>query len=451
MIFNILDTSAIIAKPDVFTTMYHDEYIVLSDMVFEELDILKGNSGNKGFNARQALRILSDDIVALEEPVPDVCSGKATMFQAKDNPHAPKILFFPLEFPGLEDAREVYDTDRYLVALGFKLQERLHSTDVVNIITQDKAILVRTKLLQGSVDSTRATLAASSLELDDNGKELSSGVITLDVSPDVINEMYRTNMTSIDDSIPVNTGVIFRSGNQSAIGISDGGGTARLIDDCVYMSGVRPRGARQAIAANHLMGSHYYDTEFLGSLSGRAGSGKTMLALAAGLERVSNGEYSRIIVFRPTETVGRDLGFLPGTMEEKMEPWKKAIDDVLRAIGVEDSISIGKGRRNHVPVEDIVSVESINHVRGRTLNDSFVIIDEAQNLEYDVLRTVLSRLGSGSAAVLTWDASQIDNPFLSNSGTSTPEGLLRDIMPNKAVWNITLNRPERGGVSALIP
>lgn len=195
-----------------------------------------------------------------------------------------------------------------------------------------------------------------------------------------------------------------RSSSQSVLASVSGSSVSRIEEKDAF--GVHGRSAEQRIALHHLLN----DDIKVVSLGGPAGTGKTFLALAAGLQQTieRNPLYKRVLVFRPLQAVGNEnLGYLPGTEEEKMGPWAAAIYDALDNImGNSDS---GFTLRKEIEDRNALEVIPVTHIRGRTLNNAFIIIDEAQNLERNVILSVLSRLGEGSKAVLSWDAAQTDN------------------------------------------
>lgn len=234
-----------------------------------------------------------------------------------------------------------------------------------------------------------------------------SGMERLEVDIEILNYLFREGRIEVSQvDLPVtssvNTGAILTAGNSSAL-------TVRRDDFLYVVHGDRPafgavgRSAEQKIALEHLL-----DKEVpIVSMGGPAGTGKTLLALAAGLEQTleQRGEdrYNKVIVFRPLLAVGnQNLGYLPGNEEEKMNPWAAAVYDALEAVTTRSTIeeAVRQGRLEVLPV---------THIRGRTLNKAFIVIDEAQNLDRATLLTVLSRLGQGSKAVFSWDASQRDN------------------------------------------
>ncbi len=266
------------------------------------------------------------------------------------------------------------------------------------------------------------------------------GVVELAVRADTIDELYELGVSDVAEAadLPVNTGVILESSNQSALGITAGDGKVRLASDR-SLFGVRGRNAEQRLALNLLAD----DNIGILSIGGPAGTGKSVLALAAGLESVlERKSHRKVMIFRPLYAVGgQDLGFLPGTEDEKMRPWTDAVGDALGAIANEHV-------REEVERQELVEVLPLTYIRGRTLTDVFVIIDEAQNLERSVLLTALSRLGPGSRVILTHDVAQRDNLRVGrHDGIASVVASLRG---HQLFAHVTLSRSERSAIAALV-
>ena len=185
-------------------------------------------------------------------------------------------------------------------------------------------------------------------------------------------------------------------------------------------------------------------------LEGGAGTGKTILALAAGLEQVMEvGRYARVAIFRPIIPVGRsELGFLPGSVEEKLDPWFAAIIDTLTALSDGQDEQLARRVIEDLQVQRRLTMESITFLRGRTLVNTYVLVDEAQNLESLTLKTILTRLGEGSKVVFTGDVSQIDQPYLSERTNAL--AVLRDRFRGQALYGgVKLTSVERPVVAEL--
>lgn len=423
----VFDTSALISDPSAILKGYPgDDIIIPSTVLEEEIDKLKSQQDYAGSAARQVIR----NIEALRE------HGNVS-----DGVEREVGGTFRVELNHITDSDKllppnavVNSNDKKIILVTINLDNE-NDEDVI-LITQD---------ISQSIIAETWGVKSERLPIVPDGDELPVGIVEVDASAQEINDIYAAKGKAfIGGDIPVNSGVILRAGvSQSALAISDGDGYVYRAMTDIRLGNIEPRGAEQIIAANLLMGYHAGDNskEFIGSLNGRAGSGKTLMALSAGIKRVMAGDYSEIIIFRPTEPVGRDLGFLPGGMDEKMEPWSAAINDVIEEINTSGS---------SFSAEEMISVQSSIHVRGRTFRNKWVIIEEAQNYEPLVLRTLLSRMGRDTAVVLTWDPSQVDNPYLRRNSAEGPVSIMKKLLGYDVAWHVQLKNPERGGISALI-
>lgn len=234
-----------------------------------------------------------------------------------------------------------------------------------------------------------------------------------------------------------NIGVILHCGTSAALCVGDGKYLYK-INGARQAMGASGRSAEQRIALHHLLD----EDRPVVSLGGQAGTGKTLLALAAGLEQVmEQRRYSKVIVFRPLLAVGgQSLGFLPGTEAEKMDPWAAAVFDALEAV-------VNKGVIEAVKKGGLLEVLPITHIRGRTFHDAFVIVDEAQNLDRTSLLSVLSRVGQQSKVVMSWDAAQKDNLNIAkNDGVVAVVDRLKE---EEAFAHVTLMKSERSRVAEM--
>jgi PhoH-like ATPase len=239
--------------------------------------------------------------------------------------------------------------------------------------------------------------------------------------------------------VPVNTGVVVHSDRGSALARVFARGEARLVRGDRDVFGLHGRSAEQRLAIDLLL-----DPEVgIVSLGGSAGTGKSALALCAGLEAVlEKQQHKKIMVFRPLYAVGgQDLGFLPGDAGEKMNPWAQAVFDTLGAI-------VSQNVLDEVVERGILEVLPLTHIRGRSLHDAFVIVDEAQSLERNVLLTVLSRIGQNSRVVLTHDVAQRDNLRVGrHDGVAS---VIETLKGHPLFGHVTLTRSERSAIAALV-
>jgi PhoH-like ATPase len=239
--------------------------------------------------------------------------------------------------------------------------------------------------------------------------------------------------------LPVNTGVVITSERGSALGRVVRKGEVRLVRGDRDVFGLHGRSAEQRLAIDLLL-----DHEVgIVSLGGRAGTGKSALALCAGLEAVlERQQHRKIMVFRPLYAVGgQDLGYLPGDAAEKMNPWGQAVFDTLGAVVSQNVV-------DEVVERGVLEVLPLTHIRGRSLHDAFVIVDEAQSLERNVLLTVLSRIGAGSKVVLTHDVAQRDNLRVGRHDGVV--AVVEKLKGHPLFAHVTLTRSERSPIAALV-
>jgi PhoH-like ATPase len=274
-----------------------------------------------------------------------------------------------------------------------------------------------------------------------------TGMRELSVAPETIDALYEGSVLSLVDEPsfveagdwPCHTGLVLHSIKGSALARVTADKQIRLVRGDREAFGLRGRSAEQRIALDLLL-----DPEVgIVSLGGRAGTGKSALALCAGLEAVlERRAHKRVVVFRPLYAVGgQELGYLPGSENEKMAPWAQAVFDTLGALVTSEVM-------DEVVDRGLLEVLPLTHIRGRSLHDSFVIVDEAQSLERNVLLTVLSRIGAGSRVVLTHDVAQRDNLRVGrHDGVAAVIEALRG---HPLFAHVTLTRSERSPIAALV-
>jgi PhoH-like ATPase len=253
--------------------------------------------------------------------------------------------------------------------------------------------------------------------------------------------VYEDAVADLDEArdLPCHTGLVLLSERGSALGRVRADKRVHLVRGDRDAFGIRGRSAEQRIALDLLLDP---DVGIV-SLGGRAGTGKSALALCAGLEAVmERRQHRKVVVFRPLYAVGgQDLGYLPGSESEKMQPWAQAVFDALGAVTSRDVI-------DHVLEREMLEVLPLTHIRGRSLHDAFVIVDEAQSLERNVLLTVLSRIGAGSKVVLTHDVAQRDNLRVGRHDGVV--AVVEKLKGHPLFAHVTLTRSERSPVAALV-
>ncbi len=414
----VLDTSVLLAEPSALRAFGRHE-VVLPLVVLIELE-QKRNHPELGWAARSTLRELErlrTEYGQLQDGVP-----------VNDDGGTVRIEFNYVEVEGMHHSFVDGSNDSRILAVARGLANEGRN---VTLLSKDLPLRLRASLVEVPADDYRGEVLR-----EPNW----TGIETLEVSSDVVDELFENKEVPLDDEYPVNTGIILHAGeSQSALARVSSDGWARLVHGERELFGVRGRSSEQRIALELLADP----TIGIVSLGGRAGTGKSILAIAAGLDAVIEQQTQRrVLVFRPLFAVGgQDLGYLPGDSDEKMSPWGDAVSDALDAIASPAVIE-------EVREREIIEVLPLTHIRGRTLTDSFIVIDEAQNLERSVLLTALSRVGENSKVVLTHDVAQRDNLRVGrDDGIVSVVNALRG---HGLFAHVTLQRSERSAVAALV-
>ena len=413
----VVDTSVLLA--DALALERFDEHdVVLPLVVISELEA-KRDHPELGLMARSALRYLETLRTthgSLTEPI------------ALANEGTVRIELNHVDASGLPAPMRNGSNDARILAVAHNLASE--GAEVV-VVTKDLPLRLKASLLGLGAEEYRNELAPS-IEW--------SGIAELDVDLADIDALYEDGFVDLDDTgdLPCHTGLVLRDGSRSALARLHPDKSARRLANSRGLFGVTGRSAEQRIALD-LLG----DPEVgIVSLGGPAGTGKSILALAAGLEAVLEREtQKRIIVFRPLHAVGeQDLGYLPGSEADKMAPWSAAVMDALESITTPEVIDL-------IVADGLLEVLPLTHIRGRTLVDTWVILDEAQQYERPVLVTALSRLGKGSRVVLTHDVAQRDN--LRVGRYDGVMSVISALTGNPLFGHVTLSRSERSPIAAL--
>lgn len=415
----VLDTSVLLSDPRAMTRFAEHE-VVLPVVVITELEG-KRHHPELGYFARSALRAL-DDLRAthgrLDAPVPIGDGGTLRVELNHTDPQA------------LPSGFRLGDNDTRILAVARNLADEGHD---VTVVSKDMPMRVKASAVGLHADEYRAELAV------DSGW---TGTTELDVPPDLLDSLYDEGRAEIPEAadLPCNTGVVMLgAGSSSALGRVMADKSVRLVRGDRDAFGLHGRSAEQRIALDLLLDP---DVGIV-SLGGRAGTGKSALALCAGLEAVmERRQHSKVIVFRPLYAVGgQELGYLPGTENEKMGPWAQAVFDTLGAV-------VSREVTEEVIDRGLLEVLPLTHIRGRSLHDAFVVVDEAQSLERGVLLTVLSRIGQNSRIVLTHDVAQRDNLRVGrHDGVAA---VIEKLKGHPLFGHVTLHRSERSPIAALV-
>ncbi|MEL4359237.1 MULTISPECIES: PhoH family protein [unclassified Luteococcus] len=416
----VVDTSVLLSDPRALLR-FAEHHVVLPIVVIAELEA-KRHHPELGYFARTALRLLDDlrlDNGRLDEPVTVNETGGTLHIEL--NHTNPERL--PAGF-------RLGDNDSRILAVAINLAAE--GNDVV-VVSKDLPMRVKASVVGLEAQEYRAEQGV------DSGW---TGMREVEVPTHVVEGLYEHGETEVleADELPVHTGLkLHCPSGGTALGRKMPNGTVKLIRSERDAFGLHGRSAEQRVALDILL-----DQEIgIVSLGGRAGTGKSALALCAGLEAVLEQRlYQKVVVFRPLYAVGgQELGYLPGTENEKMAPWGQAVFDTLGAV-------TNKYVIDEVIAQDMLEVLPLTHIRGRSLHDAFVIVDEAQSLERNVLLTVLSRIGQNSRVVLTHDVAQRDNLRVGrHDGIAA---VVEKLKGNPLFAHVTLTRSERSPIAALV-
>ena len=414
----VLDTSVLLSDPKALFK-FKEQEVVIPIIVINELE-KKRHDPEIGYYARQALRHLDDLRQEHERLDFPIQVGEGGILRVELNHIDQSVL--PAGF-------QLGDNDSRILAVAFSLASEGCN---VTVVSKDLPMRVKASALGMSAEEYRND------NVVDSGY---TGIAEITLTGDEMKDLYETEVIKHKDAanLPINTSLVISSERGSALGRIEKGGRIRMVRGDRDLFGVHGRSAEQRLAIDVLLDS---DIGIV-SLGGRAGTGKSALALCAGLEAVlERRQHKKIIVFRPIFAVGgQELGYLPGGENEKMNPWGQAIFDTLSAL-------VSKEVIEHIVDRGLLEVLPLTHIRGRSLHDAFVIVDEAQSLERNVLLTVLSRIGQNSRVVLTHDVAQRDNLRVGrHDGIAA---VIESLKGHDLFAHLTLTRSERSAIAALV-
>lgn len=429
----VLDTNVLLHDPRSIYS-FDDNTVIIPIYVIEELDQFKKDMSELGRNARQVARYLDEHRAegSLSEGVPLPNGGLL------------KVSFVEYDLPksmadgGLMDNR--------ILAVAIETRKREPDTQTV-FITKDTNLRIRADalgLLAQDYEPERVEIS-----------ELYTGLEEIVVSAAVIDQLYKPG-AEVDfegqNKLAANEFVLFKdeaNPSHTAMGRYDAGKQrvvplSRALKDGVW--GVRPRNMEQTFLIDLLLN----DDVKLVTIVGKAGTGKTLLAIAAGLQKVTEeAAYQKLLVSRPIFPLGRDIGYLPGDVEQKLNPWMQPIFDNVEYL-LNLSRSDKKAGRGYHELMDlgIVEIEPLTYIRGRSIPNQFIIVDEAQNLTPHEVKTIVTRVGDNTKIVLTGDPFQIDNPYVD----STNNGLVHVVnrfKDQKIAGHIVMSKGERSALAEL--
>jgi PhoH-like ATPase len=415
----VIDTSVLLSDPAAILRFAEHE-VVLPLVVISELEAKRAHP-ELGYFARAALRLLDDLRIEhgrLDQPLP--VNDLGGTLQVELNHSDPSVLPAGFRADG---------NDHRILAVALNLAAEGGD---VTLVSKDLPLRVKAASVGVNAEEYRAELAV------DAGW---TGMAELDVPSETIDALFAHDVAEVEEAreLPCHTGLVLIGERSHALARVQPDKSVRLIRGDRDAFGLHGRSAEQRVALDLLL-----DPDIgIVSLGGRAGTGKSALALCAGLEAVlERRAHKRVVVFRPLYAVGgQELGYLPGSEGDKMAPWAQAVFDTLGALVAEEVI-------DEIVHRELLEVLPLTHIRGRSLHDAFVIVDEAQSLERGVLLTVLSRIGANSRVVLTHDVAQRDNLRVGrHDGVAA---VIEALKGHPLFAHVTLTRSERSPIAALV-
>ena len=416
----VLDTSVLLADPGALLKFAEHE-VIIPIAVIGELET-KRDHPELGYFARAALRALDDLRIThgrLDKPLTVTPEGGTLSV-------------------------ELNHTDLSTLPQGF-LRDGTNDSRILaiakNLMGDGKQVVLVTKDLPLRVKASSVGVEAQEYLAELVSNSGWTGIVELAVGSNVIDDLYASDRADHEAAfeLPVHTGVVLHSERGSALARVTADRQLQLVRGDRSAFGLHGRSAEQRVALDLLLD----DSIGIVSLGGRAGTGKSALALCAGLEAVMEKRiHKKVVIFRPLYPVGgQELGYLPGSEGEKMSPWAQAVFDTLGAL-------VSQAVIDEIVDRGLIEVLPLTHIRGRSLHDSFVIVDEAQSLERGVLLTVLSRIGQGSRVILTHDVAQRDNLRVGRHDGVV--AVVETLKGHPLFAHVTLTRSERSPIAALV-
>ena len=427
----VLDTNVLLHNSEAVTS-FADNFVVLPMTVIEELDRFKSHSDELGRNARRVVREL------------DALRAKGQLSKGVKMDNGGTLLIVLENGDSKVGNMDMSVPDNRILSVAYALHQ------------QGKVVIFVSKDINARLKADALGLEVMDFEKQKvNFDELYPGHRRLSVPGEVVNEVYaRKEANSEGLELLANEFVLLvDEGDEkhSVLTRVNQQGKMALLSQPESIGRLHARSKEQRMALELLM-----DPEVeLVTLVGQAGTGKTLLAVAAGLESVLNlDRYDRLLVSRPIIPMGKDIGYLPGGKDEKLASWMQPIFDNLTYLlslgqqkGREDGGESIKKKIDKMIQENILELEAITYIRGRSIPRQYVIIDEAQNLTPHEIKTIISRAGEGTKMILTGDPDQIDNPYLDSSSNGLSYTVER--MKGQAMYgHVTLRKSERSGLAA---
>lgn len=428
----VLDTNVLLHDPQALFR-FEDNNLIIPMTVIEEIDRFKKDLSETGRNARQFSRIM-DGLRAKAKLIEGVELGTGG--------HLRVDLYTEAQMKELPPELRADQGDNRILAVA--LNEKSRSDSAVIFVTKDTNLRIKADAL----GLTAQDYESDKVSLD----ELYSGTAEVLLGRDEVDLFYSQGFLDIDDNFLANQCLtLVDAANPSHTALARYNRTLRkavplLRSPKEGLWGIHPRNREQQFAIDLLLN----DDIQLVTLVGKAGTGKTLLAIAAGLNKSADeGQYSRLLVSRPVFPLGRDLGFLPGDLEEKLSPWMQPIfDNVELLLGAVEEGS--KRKRGYKELVDLglLEIEALTYIRGRSIPKQYLIVDESQNLTPHEIKTIITRAGEGTKIVLTGDPEQIDNPYI-DSASNGLTYVVEKFKGEDIAGHVTLSKGERSCLAEL--
>jgi PhoH-like ATPase len=430
----ILDTNIYLSEFSSFLKFKNND-IVIPFKVLEEIDKHKTRQDSVGFNARQTIKLFDElrSRGTLNKGVRiEKGKGIATAVRYSD------VDSLEPEFP---PSWSLTDPDNQIIATALSVVRDNPGRKII-VVTRD--INMRVKC--DSVGLFTEDYALN--QVVDSVSDVYTGFVEHLVDDQTIDQFYDNKEIFIDEDCkkvfyPNQFILLVSNANDKKTALAkfiDCNLPLKHVTEHKNVWGVQARNKEQGFALDLLLDPSVQ----LVSLVGKAGSGKTLCAIAAGLEQIMNGsQYTRLIVSRPIQPMGKDIGYLPGSLEEKMSPWLAPIQDNLRALLGNDKATLAEYMHNGT-----IELEALTYIRGRSISNAFIIIDEAQNLSSHEIKTIITRVGEGTKIILTGDVEQIDNAYVDE----TSNGLTHAVEKLKKfneTGHVTLMKGERSKLASI--
>ncbi|MEI6790381.1 MAG: PhoH family protein [Myxococcaceae bacterium] len=429
----ILDTNVLLHEPRAMFS-FEDNHVVIPIYVVEEIDNFKKELSELGRNARQVSRYL-DELRT---------DGSLSKGVKLDSGGTLRVAITARTLP--PEITTDRGQDSKILAVALDLQSQLAGHEEVVFITKDTNLRIRADAI--GIETENFEPERTEVE------ELYRGYSTLEVDGDLVDEFYAKSGLSLPDPYyaPNQYLVLKDRNNPSHTALGRFNLQEKMVMPLATVPrtgawGIRPKNKEQAFALDLLLD----DSIKLVTLSGKAGTGKTLLAIAAGLQKVAEEQaFQRLLVSRPIFPLGRDIGFLPGNVEEKLNPWMQPIFDNVEYLMGMNNKSPGKSTRSYRELIDmnIMQIEPLTYIRGRSIASQYMIVDEAQNLTPHEVKTIVSRVGEGTKIILTGDPYQIDHPYVD----VTNNGLIHVVNRFKSeriAGHVTLDKGERSELAEI--